>query len=141
LSSEPSTRGCLALLFGWLLFLVTLVAFLAAFDVGAILFYGFMFGLPVPVVGLVVVSTTLSRRDRAAPESYARTLAATWPGAVLAVVLLHTRVLITIEPAKAGMLAGILAIATTGAVLVIHGYVEVLRDQIPPPGCRRTDAA
>jgi hypothetical protein len=138
-SGKASIRGCFSLLLGFLLYMTTLIAMLKAFGGVSVLLYGFLMGLPVLLVALLVVSEMLNCRDCANPKSVVRSLARTVPLSVSAIVLLHVRIYLNINGVDALKISGILASSATVAVLVIFGYVEVLRDQFPPPGLRRTD--
>ncbi len=97
-------------------------------------------GLPILLIGLLVASGMLDFRDRVNPQPASRTLAIFLFPSGFAIILLHAKFLFSIALTPALTLTGILVTANTIAVLVVFGYVEVLRDQFPPEGLRRTDS-
>lgn len=97
-------------------------------------------GTPILLIGLVFVSKMLDYRDRANPAPAGRTLAIYGLPSVLGIVLLHIQLIASMTLMPAMAVIGILVLASTVAVLVVFGYVEVLRDQFPPQGLRRSDS-
>jgi hypothetical protein len=128
------------MLLGFTLYLCVYVGILMAFQCAMLIVYGLFMGLPVLLIGLLVASGMLDFRDRANPKPAGRTLAIFLLPSGLAIVLLHVKLLVSISLMPALTLIGILALANTVAVLVVFGYVEVLRDQFPPEGLRRSDS-
>jgi hypothetical protein len=128
------------MLLGFSLYLCAYVGILMAFNCAMLIAYGLFMGLPILLIGLLVASGMLDFRDRVNPQPAGRTLAIFLFPSGFAIILLHVKFLISIALTPALTLTGILVTANTIAVLVVFGYVEVLRDQFPPQGLRRTDS-
>jgi len=111
-----------------------------AFRSAMLIAHGLFMGLPVLLVGLLVVSGMLDFRDRPNPKPAGRTIAIAVLTSGIAILLLHAKLILAIKLIPALTVTGILATASTLAALVVFGYVEVLRDQFPPDGLRRTDS-
>jgi len=135
-----SVRGFFTLLLGFSFYLCAYVGTLMAFRSAMLIAHGLFMSLPVLLVGLLVVSGMLDFRDRPNPKPAGRTIAIAVLTSGIAILLLHAKLILAIKLIPALTVTGILATASTLAALVVFGYVEVLRDQFPPDGLRRTDS-
>ena len=98
-------------------------------------------GVPVIAIAIFTSAGILQMRDCVSPVPASRAFLLSLPASAIAIVLLHSPLTFRLDFQRFALLSGCLGLASLLAGVAIFAYAEILRDQFPPSGLRRTDSA
>lgn len=136
---QSGIRGCVNLGFALTLYLGTYFGSQVAIGIGGIAMHSLFLGLPILLIAIITVASILQMRDRLTPVPVSSSLPVVLLASVLGTVAMHFPLLLHVEPPKAAILSSLIGLSSFLAGLFTFGYAEVVRDQFPPNGGRRTD--
>ena len=132
-------RGCINFPIAYIIYIATFISVQVATGIVGVTKYSFVVGIPILFIAAFTVAGILQMRDRNSPTPIPTAMALALLTSVLGTLTMFLPLLIRTNFFQALIVGSLIALSSAVAGLSTFGYAEVVRDQFPPAGARRTD--
>lgn len=132
-------RNCINFPIAYIIYFVTFIGVQVATGIVGVTLYSFLVGIPILFIAAFSVAGILQMRDRNPPTPIPTAMAVSLPTSVLETLAMFFPLLIRTNLTHALIIGSLIALSSAVAGLSTFGYAEVVRDQFPTAGARRTD--
>ena len=132
-------RGCINFPIAYIIYLATFIGVQIATGIVGVTKYSFVVGIPILFIAAFTVAGILQMRDRYPPTPISTAMASALVTSVIGTLAMFLPLLLRTNLSHSLTIGSLVALSSAVAGLSTFGYAEVVRDQFPPAGARRTD--